>query len=81
MKISEILGSSHKIGSQRKFFNKKQFEFFKDGKSKGLMTLDWKMTEEELKNTLMEFMEMSGADTVVLKWTAQNGHTDEIVEL
>lgn len=81
MKISEILGSSHKIGSQRKFFNKKQFEFFKDGKSKGLMTLDWKMTEEELKNTLMEFMEMSGADTVKLIWTAQNGHTDEIVEL
>lgn len=81
MKISEILGSSHKIGCQRKFYHKKQFEFFKDGKSKGLVTFDFKMTEEELRNGLLEFMEMSGTDTVVLVWTAQEGHTNKIIEL
>lgn len=81
MKISEILGSSHKIGCQRKFFHKKDFQFLKEGKVVGNVCFDFKMTEEELRNELLEFMEMSGADTVILKWTAQEGHTNKIIEL
>lgn len=81
MKVSELFGSSHKKGHQRKFFNKKQFEFFDGEKSKGFVTFDFKMTEEELENELKEFMEMTGANKVILVWTANEGHMNVEIEL
>ena len=81
MKLNEIFGNSHKIGSQKKFYHKREFTFFKDGESVGFYTSNFIISDEDLKKDLLELVELTGADKVVLSWTAQNGFVEEEITL
>ena len=67
--------------THRKYANKKSYQFFKNGESKGFLVIDRKMSETELRETLIEFAAMSEADKIVLHWTAREGFVDREVQL
>ena len=67
--------------THRKYANKKSYQFFKNGESKGFLVIDRKMSKEELIDTLLEFAGMSGADKIVLHWTAREGFVNKEVQL
>lgn len=66
--------------THRRFANKKSFELFKNGKSLGYFLTDQKKLEDE-KEDLKDFVEMTGADKIVLHWSAREGFIDEEVIL
>lgn len=67
--------------SHRKYYNARTYHCFKDGKLAGIFPLDFKMTDEELRKFLFEIIGLTGADKIVLHWTALEGIVDEEVDL
>ena len=66
--------------THKRFANKKSFELFKKGKSLGYFLTDQKNIEDE-KKELEDFVEMTGADKIILHWSASEGFLDEEVIL
>lgn len=67
--------------THRRYANKKSYQFFKNGESKGFLVIDRKMSKEELIDILLEFASMSEADKIVLHWTAREGFIGKEVQL
>lgn len=80
VRINEIQ-SAYKIGRQTKFLHKKEFCFYKGDEKVLNTTIDFKMTDEELENELIQMKEMSGADRIVLTWTANEGFCNIEIDL
>ena len=67
--------------THKRYANNKSYQFFKDGESKGFLLIERKMSEEELHKELLDFAKMSGADKIVLDWTARDGFVKREVHL
>ena len=67
--------------THRKYHNAKTYHTYKEGKLQGIFPVEWKMSEEEEKEFLEEIKELSGADTIILYWTALTGIVEEEIEL
>ena len=65
----------------RKYANAKTYHAFKEGELKGIFPLEWKMSEKELKEFLLDIKRVSNADTIILHWDALRGIVDEKVEI
>lgn len=66
--------------SHCRYANCKDYELLKEGKSLGYFQTNEKNIEDE-KRELSEFVEMTGADTIILRWTAREGFIGEEVAL
>ena len=64
--------------SHKRYANAKDYELIKGGKSLGLFKINEKKAEDEQKE-LQSFVEMTGADTIILRWTAREGFVNEEV--
>ena len=67
--------------THRKYANAKTYHTFKGETLQGIFPVEWKMNETELKNFLMEILKISGADRVILHWTAKEGIIDKEVRI
>lgn len=67
--------------THRKYANAKTYYTFKEEKLTGIFPVEWKMSEKELKKFLMEILIISGADRIVLHWTAIEGVIDKEVKI
>lgn len=67
--------------THKRYANNKTYQFFKNGESKGFFLFERKMTDEEIRNELLQIKEMTGADKIILHWTAREGFVDREVQL
>ena len=67
--------------THRKYANARTYHCFKDEELAGIFPLDFKMTDEELRKFLFDIIGLTGADKIVLHWTALEGIVDEEVEV
>ena len=67
--------------THRKYANAKSYHTFKGDELQGIFPVEWKMTEKELKSFLLEILTISGADRIILHWTALEGVIDEEVKI
>lgn len=67
--------------THRKYHNARTYHCYKDGKLAGIFPLEWKMSDEELKEFLFEIRKLTNADKIVLHWTALDGIVDEEVKI
>jgi len=66
--------------THKRYANAKDVELFSKGKSLGIFKINEKTPKNE-EEEIKSFVEMTGADKVVIKWTARNGHCNEEVVL
>lgn len=67
--------------THRKYYNARTYHCYKDGELKGIFPVDFKITEEELKNFLNEIKGLTNADKIILHWTAREGFVNKEVQL
>ena len=66
--------------SHKRYANKKDFELMRQGKSLGSFIINEKNPESE-KRELLEFVEMTGADKIILRWSARHGFINKEVTI
>lgn len=81
LKSHQVLGSAFRGKVQKRYRHKKDYTFFKGDKQVGCLKIDLKLSDEELREELLEFKEMCGADKCFITWTALEGFCKKEVVL
>ena len=65
--------------THRRYANKATYQAVKEGVSKGYFLFDRKMSDEELREHLLDIKKMTKADKIILHWSAREGFVNKEV--
>ena len=67
--------------THRRYANKVTYQAIKDGVSKGYFLFERKMSDEEIREHLLDIKKMTKADKIILHWSAREGFINREVHL
>lgn len=67
--------------THRRYAQKKHYQFYDNDRIVGNITIDVAMSEDEILDELVEYADLTGANKIILHWTALDGIVDREVQI